>query len=708
MDELPILIFLIVVVLVALTAIVLPIIALIISIRSEKRVNKQFSKFAAQQSSIAGGVPQQLPISGEASLVSAIQQLNERVEKLEVAMTASSVPIAEAVDERAKTVTEQTAKPSGLRSVPHVDPLEETPLEAEPSSSLPTDIVPEFTPIGSAEPPSPVVPVPSFSQPTRKIQSEQIESIIGRRGLGWAAVCLILFAAAFFLKYAFDNRWIGELGRVAIGVAAGVGMTLFGFKYHRRGWRVFSQILTGGGIVLLYLSAYAAFGYYHLATQKVAFAYLAILVTEAALLAFLYNAPAIAIMALIGGFLNPILLHSDRDQYRSLFAYITALDIGALALLKHWRGLTSLAFAGTHLLFWMWYVDRYHPRKLGAVMVFQTAVFLIFLLAHVGRKLVRRHSLTFEDLGLLVINPFVFFATAYYLLNDNHHDWMGVFAVGMALLYAGAAKLLLDRSAATRSESLSLIGVALTFVTIAIPIQLRQNWITIAWAVEALLMLWAGIETRAWKLRALAYTMFAFVLVRLVFWDTPGWSRRMFTPVLNKYFLSSLVVTGCLFGAAVLYQRVGQRRRQEQEAGAGAASNGTAILEAALGLAFMLVGIGTLWFVMSVETYTFFVARAAARKLAEDASHELWLGQMALSVLWSVYAGALAAIGFVRRSASVRWASLALFGLTIIKVMLVDIAELHQFYRIIAFFVLGVLLLVVAWGYHKAFYSRQT
>lgn len=58
---------------------------------------------------------------------------------------------------------------------------------------------------------------------------------------------------------------------------------------------------------------------------------------------------------------------------------------------------------------------------------------------------------------------------------------------------------------------------------------------------------------------------------------------------------------------------------------------------------------------------------------------------MALSVLWSVYAGALAAIGFVRRSASVRWASLALFGLTIIKVMLVDIAALHQFYRIIAF-----------------------
>lgn len=99
-------------------------------------------------------------------------------------------------------------------------------------------------------------------------------------------------------------------------------------------------------------------------------------------------------------------------------------------------------------------------------------------------QLVRRKSVTFEDLGLLLMNPFLFFATAYQLLNANHHDWMGAFAIGMSLLYAGAAKVLLDRSAATRSESLTLIGVALTFLTIAMPIQLRQNWITIAWSVE--------------------------------------------------------------------------------------------------------------------------------------------------------------------------------------------------------------------------------
>ena len=81
---------------------------------------------------------------------------------------------------------------------------------------------------------------------------------------------------------------------------------------------------------------------------------------------------------------------------------------------------------------------------------------------------------------------------------------------------------------------------------------------------------------------------------------------------------------------------------------------------------------------------------------------------MALSVIWAAYAAALAAFGFVRRVAVARWAALALFAFTIVKVMLVDIAQLQKLYRIIVFFVLGILLLLVAWGYHRAFHSRES
>jgi len=583
-----------------------------------------------------------------------------RLEALEAALAGRPVVVA-------------SGPPEPVRAPPPPEPVVQPP--------------PPITP----EPPPPPPP-PRVSPRGKSLDAFELESLIGRRGVGWVAVVLILFATAFFLKYAFDNRWIGELGRVSIGITFGIAMSLAGFRYQRRGWRIFSQILTAGGIVLLYLSTYAAFGYYHLVGQKTAFVFLAILIAEAGALALVYNAPAIAIMALIGGLLTPVLLHSDRDQYRSFFTYLVVLDAGALALLKHWRGLSSIAYYGTQILFWTWYDENYHHQKRGAVLIFQTAIFLLFLLAHLARELLRRDSATLEDALLLLANPFVFFATAYHLLNPTHHDWMGAFAIIMALLYAGIAKILLSRGVKSRREILLLIAVALTFVTIAIPIQLRSNWITIAWAVEGVAILWAGLEIQSVRLRAHAFGLFVFAFFKFLFWDTPYGYRPAFTPVFNRYFLSSLAVVGCYMIAVYLFERAGKRHLVNER------------------MTKLMIGLGaalTFWLLISIETQTYFAGRALAQKSMEDAAHERWLGQMALSVIWSAYAAALAAYGFVRRVAVIRWTALVLFALTIVKAMLVDIAQLQKLYRIIVFAVLGILLLLVAWGYNRAFHTRE-
>src|SRR5688572_7598663 len=331
--------------------IILPIISIIVSVRTRNKLNQTISRLESLQSSSGA--------TASRSLQDVVQQLTVRVAKLEAETTIPASP----------------PRPAGEQTTETVTPRQPT-------------TVPPLTPIVPAPPA--VAPPPASYAPAstaRTIQAADVESMIGRRWLGWAAIALILFAAVFFLKYAFDNRWIGELGRVAIGVAASITLTALGYRYHKRTWRVFSQILTAGGIVLLYLSAYASFAFYQLAPQRAAFVYMTILIVEAAGLALLYRAPAIAVMALLGGFLTPVLLHSDRDQHQTLFAYIFALDVATLAFLKRWWGMSSLAFAGTHLLFWVWCLDSYETHKLGAVMTFQTAVFLAFLLAHVGQRL---------------------------------------------------------------------------------------------------------------------------------------------------------------------------------------------------------------------------------------------------------------------------------------------------------------------------------
>jgi uncharacterized membrane protein len=53
-------------------------------------------------------------------------------------------------------------------------------------------------------------------------------------------------------------------------------------------------------------------------------------------------------------------------------------------------------------------------------------------------------------------------------------------------------------------------------------------------------------------------------------------------------------------------------------------------------------------------------------------------------------------------------AGLVLFGVTLVKVMFMDIAELRQFYRIVAMLALGLVLLGVAWAYQRVLRREQT
>jgi len=70
-------------------------------------------------------------------------------------------------------------------------------------------------------------------------------------------------------------------------------------------------------------------------------------------------------------------------------------------------------------------------------------------------------------------------------------------------------------------------------------------------------------------------------------------------------------------------------------------------------------------------------------------------------VLWTLYAAASLAWGFVRSNPAVRYAALALFGLTVIKVFAIDLGAVKTVYRILSFLVLGVVLLLVSLAYQK-------
>jgi uncharacterized membrane protein len=85
-----------------------------------------------------------------------------------------------------------------------------------------------------------------------------------------------------------------------------------------------------------------------------------------------------------------------------------------------------------------------------------------------------------------------------------------------------------------------------------------------------------------------------------------------------------------------------------------------------------------------------------------------WLTQVGLSVLWTLYAAVALGWGFARSRAPVRYAALALFGLTALKVFYVDLSAVRTAYRIVSFLILGVVLLGVSLLYQKTRRFSQT
>jgi uncharacterized membrane protein len=76
--------------------------------------------------------------------------------------------------------------------------------------------------------------------------------------------------------------------------------------------------------------------------------------------------------------------------------------------------------------------------------------------------------------------------------------------------------------------------------------------------------------------------------------------------------------------------------------------------------------------------------------------------------VWGVYALAFIIAGFWLRQRAMRLSALALFGLTALKLLLVDMDYLEPAFRLFSTVVLGLLMLGTSYLYHRVEKQLQT
>lgn len=506
-----------------------------------------------------------------------------------------------------------------------------------------------------------------------RISRSDLEARIGGSLFNWIGVVAICFGVAFFLKYAFENQWIGPTGRVLIGVVIGLGFLTGAEVLRARGYSKYAHGLSGGGILILYLSVFAAFKLYNLIPHLLAFILMAAITTTASLLAARYNALPIAILGLIGGFLTPVLLSTGRDNQVELFSYIALLDAGVLALAysKQWRSLNYLAFISTVLMFTAWEVIHYTPEKLWTTIFFLTLFFIIFALVAALYNVIHRRPTQWLDLSLVFLNALFYFGVTYELLDDHHHAFLGFFAVAIASFYLALGYFTYTRDREDKLLVLTFLGLAFLFAVLAVPIQLDQHWVTIGWAVQGAVMTWVGLRAGDRTSRYAALAVFAIAVSHWFIIDVPGFAYNAaytFLPLFNSRALSCVALIASLAFAAKFY-------KQTQ---ANVESNERSILRDL----FLLTANALAVILLTLDASDYFEQqKVLARMEAEGRQPSSLSGALAqisnteqftFSALWGLYATGVLAVGILRDLKRLRVAALALLAAATFKVLILD------------------------------------
>src|SRR6201988_1554539 len=316
------------------------------------------------------------------------------------------------------------------------------PVSAAAPPSQPTAAFPPPTSAAHVQPPYPLVssppPPPRRTVATHAPQPD-LESRIGSHWLNRIGIAALLIGISYFLKFAFDNNWIGPTGRVTIGILSGIAIVIWSERFRAHGYKAFSYSLKAVGIGALYLSLWAAFQVYNLIPSGVAFAMMLAVTAATAAMALAQDAKFLAAVALAGGFSTPVLLSTGQNRELALFSYVAILDLATLILVtfKPWRRLLVMSYAGTLLLYIGWYSEFYNRSQLGLTLAFATLFFAIFAIAPLGTLLPENEIplLAAIPAVLAFVNAGVYFLQSYAMIEEVDKTYLAWFALALATIY---------------------------------------------------------------------------------------------------------------------------------------------------------------------------------------------------------------------------------------------------------------------------------
>ncbi len=515
---------------------------------------------------------------------------------------------------------------------------------------------------------------------------EQLEKRIGGAWVTWAGVGLLLLALGYFFKYALDREWISPVIRVVLGVAAGAGLYGTGHLALSRGYRRgYALTFMGFGIATLYTSFGSAYFVLDLLGPALGLLSMTAVTALAVFTAWHYDNQALGILALVGALVAPVIFPDMDGFILQRFLYVFAVSVGAVALsiVKPWPWVRALAWAGAQLILVGHLVQHEGLNTWSRDFGMAAAISALFALGLAFESLWMRYRESQLNLALSIGNAIAFAAYTAIIIPGNSPVLTATLLLAGAF-YGALAIMIQRRVPDDKMGAMLHLLAAAAFVTVTAPLRLKEVGLTVVWTAEALVLWILGAR---WQNKFLQYSGPTLWAMTAVYWysvawnvEWPTWFGLKYIPFLNPGALAWIFMAAAGFAFSVWIERMPKPTSQGADMS----------VIFALASHVIVGGLLTIQINNVFEAYPLATARM---------THHV--NMAALSVSWGVYALLLVLWGLLRNSPVFRWFGLTATALVLVKVFLVDLQGLDTIYKMLAFFLLGLIFLGIGFLYQR-------
>jgi len=388
---------------------------------------------------------------------------------------------------------------------------------------------------------------------------------------------------------------------------------------------------------------------------------------------------------IIVGQLVPLLMIPDYNylHYYGIYSGLLIILGSGLYFYNRHPSFLIVNLLGTVINYAFWSNSFYAATPFGEVFGWMVTFFLLFNGVLLLQLFWKESLFDVNNMATGFSLGMIFAATSYLVFMKHYPEelYHGYLALVVFVMYGGLWFVIQNKYSRNNLASDTYLSLAALYLTLTIAWLMDSTWITVAWALESFFLFWLGAKHGHKRTRHMAMIIIALAYFRFFHSDYRYVLNSIsFTLFFNDRFIPLIALVGSGFGAVWFYQRFKE-------------NIDIAEWRLVCGLFSVLSNL-MLLFGLSLEIMDFLDAQNQVKEY-------LMLQQMSLSVVWALYAAVLISLGIWKRSAFARGFALCLFGIVILKVFLVDVLSLEQIYRIIAFFVLGIILLSVSYLYNR-------